>query len=119
MTLSRQEQHIEINGQVRARLVLKGQWLYDNVASMSVQIFAINYDYYCEMDKQYGCLEDFEEPELNADGESYMVAWHNEKFFSFVGTVNFGGLTLEEAKASAESVVKYIEWTEPITTKYI
>jgi hypothetical protein len=118
MTSPKQE-HIETNGQGQARLVLNGQWLYDNTAPMTVQIFAINHDYYYEMDKQDGCVEDGQEPELNQNGEMYMVAWHNDKYFSFAGSVGFGGLTLEEAKASAERVVKHIDWAEPITTKYI
>ncbi len=117
MTLSRQE-HIQFNGQSRARLVLVGQWLYDNIAPMPVQIFAINYDYYYEMHKQEGCLEDGQEPELNEDGEMYIVAWHNEKFFSFAGSTDYGSLTIDEAKASAERVVKQIEWTEPGKKEY-
>ena len=109
----------EFNSQSRARLVLKGQWLYDGITPMTVQVFAINYDYYYEMDKQEGCLEEGQEPELNQDGEMYMVIWHDDKYFSFAGSTDFGGLTLDEAKASAERVVKQIKWAEPFTKEFV
>ena len=108
-----ERRNFERNGKRQARLVLKGQWLYQNVIPMPVQIFAINYDYYYEMDLEEDCLQDGQEPELNQDGEIYMVAWHDDKYFSFAASVGFGGLTLQEAKASAESVVSQIDWIQP------
>ena len=82
MTLSAKE-HVEYNGENRARLILKGQWLYDNIAPMPIQIFAINYDYYYEMDKVDGFLEQGDKPELNQKGEQYLLAWHGDKYFSW------------------------------------
>ena len=113
------KEYIEYNGENRARLILKGRWLYDSITHMTVQIFAINYDYYFEMDKVDGVLEKGQEPELNEQGELYMIAWHDVKYFSFAVTTEFGGLTLDKAKTAAENTIKQkIEWFDPITLDF-
>ncbi|HEV8283555.1 MAG TPA: hypothetical protein VGQ09_04555 [Chitinophagaceae bacterium] len=93
-----------MNDNFKARLILKGQWLFDNAVSMPIQIFAINFDYYFELDIGYN--EEGEGPYLNEFGEQYIIAWHNEKFFSRNGNVALGGLTLGDAVQSTENVVK-------------
>ena len=116
---STDKEYFEYNGNFQARLILRGKWLYDNTSRMSVQIFAINYDYFYEMDKQDGFLKQGQKQELNQDGEIYVVVWHENNYFSFSGSVDFGGLTLEDAKKSAERVVKKIEWTNPVTKRFV
>jgi hypothetical protein len=102
---------IEINEGFKARLVAKGQWLYDSIVPMPVQIFSINFDFYFELDRGYN--EEGKKPYLNEFGEQYVIAWHDEKFFSRNGNVALGGLTLREAIQSAENVVKQkIQWKQ-------
>jgi|KBSSwiS6_1023812.scaffolds.fasta_scaffold07866_3 hypothetical protein len=109
---------IETDDIFKARPILKGQWLYDNIVPMPIQIFAINFDYYFELDRGY--KEEGEGPDLNEVGEQYVIAWHDEKFFSKNGNVAFGGLNLDEAIKSAEDVVKQkIQWTTKLTDDYI
>ena len=100
---------IEHDENFTARLILKGQWLYDNLAPMTVQVFAINYDYYYELDRGYN--EEDEISELNDNGEQYVVAWHGENFYSTNQNISFGGLTLNEAIQTAEKIISQkISW---------
>lgn len=94
-----------------ARLTIKGQWLYDDLVPMTVQIFTINYDYYFELDKGYH--NEGEDPQLNDNGEQFVIAWHGDKFYSANQNVSFGGLTLDEAIQTAENTVRQkINWTD-------
>ncbi|NML21992.1 hypothetical protein HHL16_13970 [Pseudoflavitalea sp. G-6-1-2] len=106
------KEHIENDGDSRARLIIAGKWLYDNLTQMPVQIFAINYDHYFEIAKADGLLEKEEEPALNDQGEQYLIAWHGNNFFPINGSISYGGITLEEAKNTAQEKVQHsIEWS--------
>lgn len=125
--ISSEKENIEYSGDHYARLIVKGQWLYDNIAPMPVQIFALNYDYFFEMLKEEGHFEnsqepylDYTEPLLNKQGEQYVIAWYSEKYFSFAASFSTGGLTLDEAKVCAEDIVKQkITWSELKTKDYV
>ncbi len=117
---SSEKNNIEQNGHSQARLILTGHWLYDNIVSKPIRIFAINYDYYFEMDKSDGISKIEDVPELNEKGEQYRIAWHGDNYFSWAGTTDYGGLTLEEAKEEAQKVVQQqIKWDEPVTKDYL
>lgn len=108
--------YIEYDGQHIARLIVKGQWLYDGIRPMPVQVFALNYDYYYDLEMGYH--EEGQKPELNNQGEQYVVIWSSSSFFKNNDPSN-GYMNLKEAKEYAESVVQRIEWQEPITDNYI
>ena len=99
----------EIQDGKEARLVITGQWLYDNVKPMTVQIFALNFDYYFDLDF-YDRDED-EKPELNDQGIQYVAIWKEGNFFDNPDPSN-GFITLQDAKNYAESVVKHVAWQE-------
>jgi hypothetical protein len=111
------KEHIEVNKDHEARLILSGQWLYDNMVPKPVRILALNYDFYFELDEGY--LEEGQEPELNKQGEQYVVVWHNEPFFSASDFPSNGFMTVADAKKYAESVVRKIDWQEPVSQKYV
>lgn len=109
-----EKEHVEYSGDCRARLIIRGQWLYDKTTPMPVQIFAINYDYYYEIAKADGSLEKEDKPELNELGEQYLIALHKNDFFSLNGSIRYGGISLEEAKQQAEKLVQQIiKWDAP------
>ena len=116
MSASIKEQ-IELREDHIARLILKGQWLYDGLVPKSVRIFALNYDFYFDLDEGY--KDEGQQPELNSQGEQYVVVWHNEPFFSASDFPSNGVMTVAEAKKYAESVVQEVEWQEPVTNKYV
>jgi hypothetical protein len=62
-------EHIEVWRNEQARPICKGTCLYDGIKPMPVQIFAINFDFYYELDEGYH--EDNQVQELNA-GENNM-----------------------------------------------
>ena len=104
---------IERNDISQARLVGKGQWYYDNLVLMPVQVFAINYDYGYEMDKADGRLEPGDEKYLNENGEQYVVIWGDKPYYSGSLQTREGGyLTYDEAVAKAESMVGQINWQD-------
>ena len=92
---------------------MSGQWLYDGIVHKPVRMFALNYDFYFDMNEGYHV--DGEKPELNSQGEQYVVVWHNEQFFSAPDFPSNGFMNVADAKNYAECVVKKIEWQEPVT----
>ena len=46
-----EKEHIEVNGSRIARLIISGEWLYDGIVSKPVRIFALNYDFYFDLDE--------------------------------------------------------------------
>ncbi len=89
-------------------LVSKGAWLYDNVKPMPVRIYKLNYDFYFEMDRGYH--DEGQRPELNEFGEQFVILWTDAPF-SRIADPTLGGLTLDTAKATAESIVQQkIQW---------
>ncbi|MGN6420771.1 MAG: hypothetical protein ACTHMC_24885 [Pseudobacter sp.] len=115
-----EKEHVEYSGDCRARLIIRGQWIYGEITPMLVQIFAINYDYYYEINKADGFLDKEDKPKLNELGEQYFIAWHENDFFSWSGTIDYGGISLEEAKQGAQMLVQdRIKWDAPITLNYL
>ena len=95
------------------KIVRKGKWLYGGTAYLPVQIFAIDYDYYYEIAKADDQLKEGEQPELNENGEQYMIGWYEGPFSTF-GSREYGGLTLDEAITAAEDKVQQkIIWDDP------
>jgi len=76
---------------------------------MAVQIFALNFDYYFDLDEGYH--DEGAKPELNDQGLQYVIIWKEGNFFDHPDPSN-GFLTLQDAKDYAETVVKYITWQE-------
>ena len=75
---------------------------------MPIQIYKLNYDFYFELDEGYH--EEGGSPQLNEDGEQFVLVW-NDEAFSSRSDPTFGGLTLKEAMATAENIVKQsIQW---------
>jgi hypothetical protein len=111
------KEHIDIDGKHVARLIVRGQWLYDGIVSKPVRIFSINYDFYYNLDEGYN--EEGQEPELNIQGEQYVIVWHNEPFFSASEFPSNGFMNVAAAKEYAENVVQSIEWEEPVTNVYM
>jgi hypothetical protein len=101
--------YIEIQDGKEARLVITGQWLYDNVKPMAVQIFALNFDFYYDL--YYSDRNEDAKPELNEHGFQYVAIWKEGSFFDNPDPSN-GFMTLQDAKDYAESVVKHIAWQE-------
>lgn len=111
------KEYVEEEEKHVARLIMCGEWLYDNVVPKPVRIFALNYDFYFDLDDGYN--DEGQQPELNNNGEQYVAVWHNEPFFSASDFPSNGFMTVAEAKKYAESVVQKVEWQEPITTKFV
>lgn len=111
------KEHIEVNGDKIARLILVGNWLYDGAIPKPVRIFSLNYDFYFDLDEGYH--EEAQQIELNEQGEQYVVVWHNEPFFAASDFPSNGFMTVGEARTYAESVVQKVEWQEPVTNNYV
>jgi hypothetical protein len=92
---------------------MSGQWLYDNTIPKPVRIFALNYDYFYELDKGYH--DEGQQPELNHQGEQYVVVWHDLPFFSASDLPSTGFMSITEAKAYAEGVAQRIDWQFPLS----
>ena len=112
-----EKEHIEVRENQIARLIMSGQWLYDDIVPKPVRIFALNFDFYYDLDERYH--DEGEKPELNNQGEQYVVVWHNEPFFSASDFPSNGYMNIAEAKSYAESVVEKVKWQEPVTNKYV
>jgi len=112
-----EEQNLETEYKdgVYARRVLRGMWLYDQAAWRPVQLFAINYDYWYEITKADGDLEEGEQPKLNESGEQYMIAWTDCGYFDSYMQLKFGGLTLKSAIETAEELAgQKIRWDNSV-----
>src|SRR5689334_19064665 len=107
---------VEYSGNKIARLILTGSWLYDNILKKTVRIYAINYDFYFDLDEGYNDADD--KPELNTQGEHYVIMWTEDPFFKSFGLPSQGFLTVEAAKKYAVSVVLKINWDDPTSTDF-
>ena len=108
----------DANKNYKARLIIKGQWLYDNILPKTVQIFAINYDFFFDLDEGYN--DKNETPLLNEQGEQYIIWWHDNPFYSVHEFPSVGGLSLQQAIEAAESIVQQkIKWDLTVTKDYV
>jgi hypothetical protein len=96
---------------------MSGEWLYAGMVAKPVRIFALNYDFYFELAEGYH--DDAAKPELNSQGEQYVVVWHNEPFFDAPDFPSNGFMNVTAAKDYAESVVQKVKWQEPVTDRYV
>ena len=102
--MEEQNLETEYKGGVYARRVLRGMWLYDQAVWRPVQLFAINYDYWYEITKADGDLEEGEQPKFNESGEQYMIAWTDCGYFDSYMQLRFGGLTVKSAIIPASGI---------------
>ena len=70
---------------------------------MPIQIYRLDYDFHFELDEGYN--EEGSSPQLNEEGDQFVIVWDDE-VFSSGSDPTFGGLTLKEAIETAESIVK-------------
>jgi hypothetical protein len=88
--------------------VKRGHWFYDKLICKGVVISVINYDVWFEMDKEFN--ESDEKPNLNENGEMYMIEWF-DAFFTKRESWVAGELHLEETTQQAENIVQQkIKW---------
>jgi hypothetical protein len=97
-----------------AKEVKTGEWLYDNQTPMTVKIFVLNFDYNYEIAKADGQLDEGEKPELNEEGEIYMIKWGSGDFFdNDLVTKDWGGFDLNAAIKKAQTKVNSkINWKD-------
>jgi hypothetical protein len=92
------------------REIQRGNWLYDGRILKGVRIVAINYDYWYDVEESDGFDMSEEEPELNEQGEMYMIEWTNVSFTK-KESFSVGLLDLSETLELAQSIVKQpIDW---------
>jgi hypothetical protein len=90
--------------------IQRGKWLYGGQILKGVRILAINYDYWYDLEESDGFDMTEEEPELNEQGEMYMIEWMNASFTK-LESFSVGLLDLAETRELAQSIVKQpIEW---------
>ena len=96
------------NGQV----VLAGEWLYDGLVPMPVYVVRFDFDYLFEWAKSdafeaFGdetALEPDERPELDAEGFRFDLSFREHAGGRHRPDAR-GGLTIEEAKSAAETML--------------
>jgi hypothetical protein len=92
------------------RAIKRGRWRYAGEIPKGVIIHAINYDYWYELEKSDGLDMTGEVPELNEQGEMYLIAWMNSAFTK-QESFTVGLLTLTATMDLASSIVQQpIEW---------
>lgn len=96
---------------MRVRIVKSGRWLYDDSVYSPVDIVALDFDYWYEVARQEGMLEEGELPESSdRDGFLYYVRFREAGKTASPTIVDSGACrTVEEAMSAAESRLT-IEW---------
>jgi hypothetical protein len=82
-----------------------------------VSVYALNYDFYYDLDDLYDDPTQYQE--LNMYGEQYVIMWTGVGFFGAKDFPSNGFMSLEEAKRYAESVVKKVLWSMPLTSDFV
>ncbi|MGI4734897.1 MAG: hypothetical protein ACRYG7_06920 [Janthinobacterium lividum] len=92
------------------REIQRGTWLYDGRILKGVIIQAINYDYWYDLEASDGFDMSDEEPELNDQGEMYMIEWMNASFTK-QESFSVGLFDLQATVELAQSIIKQpIKW---------
>lgn len=92
------------------REIQRGRWLYDGQILKGVIVQAINYDYWYDLEASDGFDMSNEEPELNEQGEMYMLEWMNASFTK-QESFSVGLLDLQATLELAQSITKQpIKW---------
>ncbi|UCH49850.1 MAG: hypothetical protein JSU95_08845 [Betaproteobacteria bacterium] len=89
---------MSVSGEIVA---LAGTWLYDGAVESPVFIIRLNRDYWFELAKAHGFLDEGEVPQLNEHGYLYYVRFGDEGESPFSLSVGF--MSCEEAVRWAES----------------
>lgn len=96
----------------KERIVKKGHWFYDGTIKKGIIIKAVNYDFWYETEKDEGLDMEGEEPNLNENGEMYIINWTNADFSkseSFtVGKLDFNS-TVEVAELAINQKIKWLD----------
>ncbi len=96
----------------KERIIKKGYWLYDGITKKGVLIKAINYDFWFETEMDEGLNIEGEDPNLNENGEMYMINWTDSTFENREG-FKVGNIDLESTISLAESVINQkIDWVD-------
>jgi hypothetical protein len=96
----------------RAVVVAIGSWRYDGTVSSPVFIVRLDHDFWYEVARDEDALEPGEVPDLDADGFSYYVSFHGIRDDGSFWPDSAGHLSVETAKAAAESAVPSgIRWS--------
>lgn len=86
--------------------------MYDGDIKKGVIIKAINYNFWFETEKDDGFDMEGEEPNLNENGEMYMINWTDHSFKEIV-SFTVGYLDLESTIILAESIINQkINWVD-------
>ena len=89
--------------------MLQAKWLYDNTEPMTIQIFKLNYDFYYDQDEGYN--DENEVPNLNENGEQFVILNNCPNFLDMKSFPIFVGFTMEEAKIKAEEILnRKLSW---------
>lgn len=93
-------------------VVASGSWLYANTAPMPVLVVRLDYDFWYEIAKEEGTLEEGETPHLDERGQAYYVSYRepcgDRSFWPDSGP----HLSISEAKVAAESrLPSPVTWT--------
>ncbi|MFG2001535.1 hypothetical protein ACGFNU_20535 [Spirillospora sp. NPDC048911] len=95
-------------------VVATGTWEYAASVQKPVFIVRLNYDFWYEIAKEDGHLEPDEQPRLNDEGNIYYVSFHGIHRDGTFWPDSGGNLTIEDAKAAAESKLPSdITWSTP------
>ena len=86
--------------------------MYDGDIKKGVIIKAINYNFWFETEKDDGFDMECEEPNLNENGEMYMINWTDHSFKEIV-SFTVGYLDLESTISLAEFIINQkINWVD-------
>jgi len=97
------------------KIVQTGIWFYDDTVEMPVDVVGLDYDWWYELAKADGQLDDGEVPEaLGSDGFLYYARFQRAGERNEPTWVDsYGHKTTEEAmKAAQEKVVDRIVWSK-------
>jgi hypothetical protein len=86
-------------------------WLYDNLIQRPVRIHRLSWDYWFELTKADGLLDEGEGPQLNEHGHLYYVQFGDDGEQVFPMSVGF--MSCDDATEWAESRVPApIRWSD-------
>lgn len=95
------------------RIVRSGSWLYDDTVERPVDVIALSYDFWYEIGKADGTLDDGEEPSvMGPDGCLYYVRFRHAGDLTEPTWVDSGSYdeldaAVAEADAKAASVIRW------------
>ncbi len=85
--------------------VASGSWQYAQTALMPVFVVRLDYDFWYEVARADGTLEEGEVPNLNENGNAYYVAFHRLRDDGSFWPDSGPHRSLDDAKTAAETRV--------------